>query len=177
MTENINDFMLKWHERLGHPSISTTKHMIRNKAISGIGIDLKDWNTESFKCKDCNIGKMIRKPYQSKTKYRIMPNSRLHIDTKGPINPPSGDYRYFLVIVDESTRKGYVHLLSSKNESFAKILLTIQRLRTQYPQYPVQNIRLDNAAEFTSTLFKNYCRAHGINLEYSTPESDVAACC
>lgn len=140
--------MKNWHDRLGHPSVSTMKRMIRNHAISGIGIDLQDWSATSFECKDCNIGKLIRKPFHSKSSPHIMPNSCLHIDIKGPINP---------------------HLLSSRNESFAKILLTIQRLRTQYPQFPIQRIRLDNAAEFTSKLFQNHCQAQGIILEYSTP--------
>lgn len=95
LTESIDDFMKRWHDRFGHPSITTMKHMIRNKAIVGVGIDLEDWKAKSFECKDCNIGKVIRKPFNSKSRSDIMPNSRLHVDTKGPINPPSGKYRYF----------------------------------------------------------------------------------
>lgn len=168
-TQSLDEYMLRWHIRMGHPSVSTMKHILRNRSVLGIGTALEDWKTNELDCPDCRMGKVIRKPFKTKQIRQMLPNERLHVDTKGPIKPSSGEYNYFLVIVDEGTRKGYVHLLKSREESYAQILLTIQKLRTQHPQFPVKSVRLDNAAEFKSKRFTGWCESQGIELQYSVP--------
>ena len=39
------------------------------------------------------------------------------------------------------------------------------KLRAQFPDYPIKAIRLDNAGEFTSQTFTNYCMSVRINVE------------
>jgi transposase InsO family protein len=57
-------------------------------------------------------------------------------------------------------------LLSTRNIAFARLLAQIIRLRTQFPDYPIQTIRMDNAGEFTSQAFYDYCLSIGINVEH-----------
>ena len=40
------------------------------------------------------------------------------------------------------------------------------KLRPQFPDYPIKSIRLDNAGEFTSQTFTNYCMPVRINIEH-----------
>ena len=43
------------------------------------------------------------------------------------------------------------------------------RLKAHYPEHQIQKIRLDNAAEFSSRAFNDYCMAQGIHIEHSVP--------
>jgi hypothetical protein len=72
-----------------------------------------------------------------------------------------------MVLVDASTRWSHVCLLSTRNSAFAKILSQIIRLRAQFSDYPIKTIRLDNAGEFTSQSFNEYCMSIGIDVEHS----------
>ena len=81
---------------------------------------------------------------------------RIHGDICGPNNPPSGPFRYFMVLIDASSRWSHVCLLSSQNLAFARLLAQIIKLRAHFSDYTIKNIRLDNAGEFTSQSFNNY---------------------
>ena len=72
------------------------------------------------------------------------------------MHPPCGPLRYFMVLIDASTRWSHVCLLSTRNASFARMLAQIITLRAQFPDHPIKNIHLDNAGEFTSQAFNDY---------------------
>ena len=57
-------------------------------------------------------------------------------------------------------------LLPSRNLAFAKLLAQIIRLRAHFLDNQIKSIRLDNAAEFSSQSFNNYCLAIGIRVEH-----------
>jgi transposase InsO family protein len=45
----------------------------------------------------------------------------------------------------------------------------IIKLKANYPENRIQSIRMDNAAEFSSKAFNNYCMALGIQVKHSVP--------
>ena len=57
--------------------------------------------------------------------------------------------------------------MSTRNVAFARLFAQIIRLRAQFPDYNIKKIRLDNAGEFTSQSFKDYCMSIGIEVEHS----------
>ena len=57
-------------------------------------------------------------------------------------------------------------LLSSQNLAFAKLFAQIIKLRAQFPNYTIKNIQLDNAGEFISQVFYNYCMFIRISNEH-----------
>ena len=57
-------------------------------------------------------------------------------------------------------------MLSSRNQTFARLLAQIIRLRVHFPNFPIKKIRLDNAGEFTSQAFNDYCMSIGIDIEH-----------
>jgi hypothetical protein len=75
---------------------------------------------------------------------------RIQGDICGPIQPLSGPFRYFTVMIDASTRWVHVCLLSACNHVFAKFMMQVIRLKSNYPEYRIKNIYMDNAAEFSS---------------------------
>jgi hypothetical protein len=94
---------------------------------------------------------------------------RIQGDICGPIQPISGPFMYFMVLIYASTRWSHVCLLSTQNHVFAKIMAQVIRLKASFPENWIQSIRLDNAAEFSSRAFNNYCTAQGIQVQYFVP--------
>jgi hypothetical protein len=52
----------------------------------------------------------------------------------GPIHPPYRPFRYFMALIDVSSKWSYICLLSSQNITLARLLLT------QVPDYPIKKI-------------------------------------
>ncbi|CAL8994471.1 unnamed protein product, partial [Prunus brigantina] len=121
-------------------------------------------------CQACSQGKLVIRPSQPKVDVES-PSflQRIQGDICGPIHPPCGPFRYFMVLVDASTRWSHVCLLSTRNMAFARLLAQIIKLRAQFPDYPIKSIRLDNAGEFTSQTFDDYCMSLGIDIEHPVP--------
>ncbi|KAM2702162.1 hypothetical protein EV2_003906 [Malus domestica] len=121
-------------------------------------------------CKACSQGKLVIKPSQLKVDAES-PSflQRIQGDICGPIQPSCGPFRYFMVLVDASTRWSHVCLLSTRNVAFTRLLAQITKLRAQFPDYPIKSIRLDNAGEFTSQTFDDYCMTLGIDVEHPVP--------
>ena len=71
-------------------------------------------------------------------------------DICGLIHPPSGPFRYFMVLIDASICWSHVCFLSTRNVAFARLLAQIIRLKAQFLDHPIKTILLDNAGEFSS---------------------------
>ena len=71
-----------------------------------------------------------------------------------------------MVLVDASTRWSHVCLLSTRNLAYARLLAQIIKLRAHFPNHPIKTIHLDNAGEFSSTVFHDYCMSLGIEVQY-----------
>ncbi|KAM0955797.1 hypothetical protein TB2_023719 [Malus domestica] len=161
----FQDTLLLWHDRLGHPG----RDMMRRILKSSHGHKLHP-HVRVPPCIACSLGKLNIQP--SHTKINQDPPKflqRIQWDIYGPIQLTCGPFRYFMVLVDASTRWSHVCLLSTCNAAFAKLLAQIIKLRAHHPDYPIKSIRLDNAGEFTSQTFDDYCMSVGINVEHPVP--------
>lgn len=87
----------------------------------------------------------------------------------GPITPESGQFKYFFVLVDASGSHAEVSLLTTRNMVFPKTLAMLIKFRNHYPDKSVWFLRTDNALEFKSQAFEDFCAATGIELTYSIP--------
>jgi hypothetical protein len=106
------------------------------------------------------MGKLILRP--SPLKINAEPLrflERIQGDICGPIKPLFCPFRYFIVLIDASTRWSHVCLLSTHNHAFAKFMTQVIRLKANYPEYRIKSICMDNAAEFSSQAFNDYCMA------------------
>ncbi|XP_060203039.1 uncharacterized protein LOC132631479 [Lycium barbarum] len=98
-----NDFII-WHDRLGHPGSSMMRKIIKNSH----GHTLKNQKILQFKefsCAACSQGKLIIKP--SATKVGIESPAfleRIQGDICGPIHPSCGPFKYYMILIDASTR-------------------------------------------------------------------------
>ena len=119
-----------------------------------------------YSCVACSQSKLRVRP--SFTKVIKVTNllERIQGDIYGSVHPPCGPFRYFIILIDASTRWSHVCLISTRNVAFARLLAQIIKLRAQFPDYPIKTIRFDNAGEFTSQKFSDYCMSVGIDIEH-----------
>ena len=128
--------------------------MMRRIIENSQGHELKNQKillSHEYPCVACSQGKLIIRSSYAKVKFESpIFLERVHGNICGPIYPPCGPFRYFMVLIDASTRWFHVCLLSTHNIAFSKLLAQIIKLRAQFPDYLIKSIRLDNACEFTS---------------------------
>nr|GEZ06644.1 retrovirus-related Pol polyprotein from transposon TNT 1-94 [Tanacetum cinerariifolium] len=118
-------------------------------------------------CTSCSFEKLIARPSPLKVeKESLVFLERIQGDICGPIHPPCGPFRYFMVLIDASSKWSHVSPLSTRNVAFAKFLAQIIKLRAHFPDYTLKRVRLDNAGEFTSQAFNDYCMSVGIVVEH-----------
>jgi len=166
--QNVDTFKT-WHERLGHPGIGMMRKIMSNSNGHGMS-DRKFPKSSDFVCTSCATGKLILRPSHLKIQAEPLKFlERIQGDICGPIQPLSGPFRYFMVLIDASTRWSHVCLLSTRNHAFAKLIAQVIRLRASQPEHQIKSIRLDNAAEFSSKAFNDYCMALGIEVQHSVP--------
>jgi hypothetical protein len=116
------------HDCLGNPGLSMMRRIINNSASHDVT------NPEDFICTSCLKGKLIDKPSLLKIRdesYVFL--QRIQDDICGPIQPLSDPFRYFMVLIDASTRWSHVDLLSTRNHAFSKLIAQIIRLMASFP--------------------------------------------
>ena len=168
MNQKFNDSnaFLLWHERLGHPEISMMRRIVQN--FNGHPLTSRQiLVTDDYTCAACSKGKLIIRPSFTNVTFESPAFlERIQADICGHIHPPSGHFRYFMVLIYMSTRWSHVCLLSSRNVAFARLLAQIIRLGAQFPDHRIKTIRLDNAGEFSSQTFLDYCMPIGIDVQH-----------
>lgn len=151
-----------WHDKLDHPGETMMRKIVENSH----GHPLKKHKILSkgdLVCTTCSLGKLIKRPSITKVNAESpMFLERIQGDICGPITPPCGPFRYFMVLIDASTRWSHVSLLSTRNVAFARLLAQIIKLRAHFPDHAIKRIRLDNAGQFTFNSFVEYCQSMGI---------------
>lgn len=160
---SVND----WHVRLGHPSVSYMKKLI--KLAEGIEFTEQECEDVEKICEVCIKAKQTRQPFLTERKRAERPNQIIHTDLCGPIDPATWDNkRYALTLMDDFTHYAVVQLLESKDEVFGFIqdfVLEVEAMQN----LRVSVIRSDNGGEYTSKEMKNWCRGRGIILNYTIP--------
>lgn len=71
------------------------------------------------------------------------------------------------VVADASGSHFEIALLPTKNMVFHRLLGILIRYRNHFPGFPIRYLKIDNAQEFKSHTFEEYCVATRITLTYS----------
>ena len=105
-----------WHARLGHVNFRALELMTRERMAHGIPETIQPLK----KCEGCLMSKLSRKPFPSQAIFSSKETLELvHADICGPITPITHEgNRYFLLFVDDYSRKMWVYLLKEKSGAF-----------------------------------------------------------
>ena len=156
-----------WHSRLRHPGTTVFRRMI--PLTQGHNLTAADAG-KTHKYVAYIQRKLIWKPSTWTLPTELpLPLYKIHRDICGPINPPTGLFRYYFVLVDASGSHLEVTLLPTRNMAFPKLLAILLWYKNHFPDHPIKHLRMDNTKEFRLHAFEDYCMASGINLTYSVP--------
>lgn len=98
-----------WHKR--HASSSVLNELLTSNSIKS--------KKYVFKCVDCALNKMKKKPFVSRTEYSLIPLELIHIDIWGPTPTPSiYGHKYYLLIMNEYSRYSWFYSLIVKSQVF-----------------------------------------------------------
>ena len=106
---------IPWHDCLKHPGSIMMCQIIKEPEY---------FLPSDYLCSACSQGKLITKSSPSNIAIESLAFlEKIQCDICEPIHPPGGQFRYFMVLIDASTRLSLVCLLYTKNVHLLDSLL------------------------------------------------------
>jgi transposase InsO family protein len=163
-----------WHRRLGHLGI-------KNMELLKDMVDGLDFTKENHvkPCLSCFKGKQTRLPFVSTGKSRAKDILELvHSDVCGPMPVESwGGSRYFVMFIDDKSRKTFVYLIKHKSEVKDKFR-EFKALVEKQTGKSIKAIRTDNGLEYVCNdlqcFFKENGIRHQLTVEYNPEMNGVS---
>src|SRR6218665_4095481 len=81
---------------------------------------------------------------------------------------PQGGKRYFMTMIDDSSRYTEVYLLGQKSEVPETIKEYVRHVQTKFGKTP-KKIRSDRGGEYTAERLQTFLQDEGIQAELTTP--------
>ncbi|CAN1222821.1 Retrovirus-related Pol polyprotein from transposon TNT 1-94 [Linum grandiflorum] len=157
-----------WHLRFGHLNFGGLKLLGQKKMVHGLPII----NHPEQLCEGCLVGKQFRTSFPKESLSRAKaPLELVHTDRCGPITPTSlGKNKYFLLFIDDYSRKTWVYFLKEKSETFEAFKKFKALVEKESGRY-IKALRSDRGGEYMSDNFRRFCEEHGIRRFLSVPRS------
>jgi hypothetical protein len=153
MLATSTDYVLNWHNRLGH------LHFGEVVKLGKAGWLEKDWeskytfanvNSDEYICEPCILGKGARQASHRNDERR---KGHVHIDLWGAARTPTiNGARYMLTCHDDYSRRTQIFFLKKKSDALAAFADYI-KLVENHCQTTIKTVRSNNGGEFTSTRF------------------------
>ncbi|KAK9185556.1 hypothetical protein WN943_025912 [Citrus x changshan-huyou] len=125
VVSDVNITML-WHLRLGHMSIRGMQELSKQGLLCGDNIDELDF------CENCIFGKAHRSKFTKGIHVSKQPLDYVHADLWGPAQVPSlSGGRYFMSVIDDYSRKVWIHILKTKDQALEKFKIWKTLVETQ----------------------------------------------
>src|SRR3954470_16357279 len=145
-----------WHMRLGHVSERGLVELGKQNLLGGDKVKKLQF------CELCVLGKSYRVKF-NKGKQRTHGSlDYIHVDLWGSARCAShSGARYFLSIVEDYSRKLWILIQKTKDETFENFKSWKTLVENQTGR-KVKRLRTDNGLEFCNEAFDNFCAASGI---------------
>jgi transposase InsO family protein len=123
------------------------------------------------KCHTYVQSKQSQKPHKVAEERYLAPIELVHSDIcemNGVLT--EGGKRYFMILIDDTTRFCYVYLLKMKDEALNCFKIYKAEVETQLEK-KIKRLRSDRGGEYFSNDFDLFCAEHGIIHERTPPYS------
>ena len=123
------------------------------------------------KCHSCVQSKQPRKPHKAAEERHLAPLELIHFDLcemNGVLT--KGGKKYFMTLIDDSTRYCYVYLLNTKDEALHYFKIYKAEVENQLEK-KIKRVRSDHGGEYFSKEFDAFCAEHVIIHERTPPYS------
>jgi hypothetical protein len=121
-------------------------------------------------CKRCTLGKYVKSTFHEKENRASVILERIHIDVCGPFFASTTKHRYYVIFVDEFSRKSWILFMQKKDQTFSKFY-EFKALVEKESGKQVKAVRSDNGGEYISNKFKYFCSREGIRRELIAPHN------
>ena len=157
-----------WHMRFDHLNFGALKSLGEEKMVK----EMSSINHPNQLCEACLLDKHSRRSFPKEATTRATkPLQLVHTDVCGPINPSSfGKNKYFLLFIDDYSRKTWVYFLKQKSEAFVAFKNFKAPIEKE-SGYEIKSLRSDKGGEFTSKEFNDFCESHEIRRPLTVPRS------
>jgi transposase InsO family protein len=139
--------------------------------LANLSLILKFTFIKNSKCHVCVESKETRKSHKAAEARNLTPLELIYSDLcemNGVLT--QGDKRYFMTLIDDSTRFCYIYLLKSKDEALHYFKIYKAEVENQLERN-IKRVRSDRGGEYFSNLFILFCEEHGIIHERTPPYS------
>ncbi|CAI7924853.1 unnamed protein product [Closterium sp. NIES-53] len=161
-----------WHKRLCHVNFPMLQKLVKDGILKRL--EVKGVAKEIGSCPTCLETKFTKFPFSSGTGPAKALLALVQMDVVGPTMVPSlSGSRYFLTIVDDSTRAVWMYPLKTKGEVAAAVLKEWMPRAQRESENKVKVIRTDNGGEFIgngSAPAVNMLRAYGCIVVFHMPK-------
>jgi hypothetical protein len=161
-----DDLSKLWHERFVHLNYRSLQQLCNQHMVIGIPL---------VSCRDgvfvgCVLGKHHRDSFEKHASWHASgPLQLVHSDLCGPLSSPSfSGCNYFLIFIDDFSRRTWVYFLKLQSEVFDKFLAYKALVEKQYG-HQIQKLRTDNGGEYVNNNFTSYCTTRGIQMQHNVP--------
>ena len=123
------------------------------------------------KCQICVQAKQPRKSHATVEARNLAPLELIHSDLcemNGVLT--KGGKRYFMTLIDDSTRYCMIYLLKTKDEALHYFKIYKAEAENQLDR-KIKRLRSDRGGEYFSNEFNLFCEEHGIIHESTPPYS------
>ena len=141
--------LFSWHQRLGHCGKGKLHRM-------GIHEEIKQ-------CIVCDENKMRRTNFSDVPASTDEVLGRIFSDVCGPFPTGVNDWRYFITFIDEKSRLCRTAVMKSRTEVLTEFESFVYWAENQTGK-KVKSFVSDNAKEYKSEVFTEFCRKRGIEL-------------
>ena len=131
-----------WHQRYGHLNMQYLAQLARDNLVHG----LPNIQTQNHRvCGACQAGKQHRTPFKNGESWRASRVLQLvHVDVCGLMNTSSiSRNMYFLLFVDDFSRKMWVYFLKQKSDAFP-VFQQFKALVEKESGSSIRTLRTDN---------------------------------
>ena len=115
-------------------------------------------------CEGCTFGKQHKETFLVGKSYRArIPLEIVHSDICGPMQTSSmGGCNYFLIFIDDYSRKTWVYFLKHKSDAFSCFQQFKALVENQSGQC-IKILRTNRGGEYVSNEFLDFCKTHGMH--------------
>lgn len=161
-----NENFLVWHRRYGHLNAASLSSLHKNNMVLGLNLKGKE---DVVDCKTCFRGKMTVLPFPNTTVRSKEKLELIHSDICGPMkNKSLGHYSYFVLFIDDFSRKMFVYFLKNKSDVFEAFKEFKMKVELETGKR-IKILRTDNGGEYLSSNFSNFLKSAGIKRQLTAP--------
>lgn len=159
----------QWHYRLGHPMLTTVKHI-----LSKCNISFSKNDNLSF-CSSCELGKSHRLPFSSSLTCYNKPLQLIYSDIWGPAHTTSTNgFKYYISFVDAYSRYTWIFFLKEKSEVFHIFLQFKTHVELQYDTQ-IKILQTDWGGEYRplTPFFQKFGIQHRLSCPHTSQQNGV----